>query len=223
MTIRRVVVAGHLCGVVVLLPLACSTPSVKGNPDAGGKADGGGVVDGGALTLPGCVSQLLSACPPVAPCAYSVGDGGAASVCFAVGADGGTGTDGGARATFTSVSPSLSIGGGSIVTVTKADGSPCYSFEYLTPTQYDDMVRTWTWKDATGRLVASGTLSLTPGPAAGEYSNVGVITCADGGAKTSCSYVLSTPMRCCDVSSYGAAACPDGVNFSATCVVGDCL
>jgi len=168
--------------------------------------------------------DLLSTCPPVAPCAYSVGDGGTESVCFAVGADAGTGAGAGARATVTTVPFSQLTGQGTIATVTTADGSPCYSFEYLAPTQDDDMVHTWTWKDATGQVVASGSLSLVPGPAVGEYSNLGVITCAASGAETSCLDAYFTPYstQCCDVSTYGAAVCPNGVSRSSACTVGGC-
>lgn len=207
-----------------MLSLACSAGAVKGGLDGAGRTDGGGMTDGGGdmsgglLTLPKCVSDLLAACPPIAPCVYSLGDGGAESVCFAVGADGAVG--GGARATVTTVAVSPN-GPGSIITVAKADGSPCYSFEYLRPTQYDDMVSTWTWKDANGHEVASGSLSLTPGPAGGEFSNVGVVTCAAGGAETSCRVPYGSASRCCDIY-YGAAACPDGVSPSLACTFGPC-
>jgi len=232
MTIRRAVVTKHLCGGIVVLSLACSAGTVKGGldgggtTDGGGKTDGGGMTDGGGdmngglLTLPKCVSDLLAACPPIVPCVYSLGDGGSESVCFAVGADGGLGVAGGARATVTTV-PVSPTGPGSITTVTKTSGSPCYSFEYLRPTQYDDMVSTWTWKDANGRVVASGSLSLSPGPAVGEFSNVGVITCATGDTETSCRVPYGSMPRCCDVY-YGAAACPDGVNPSPACAAGGC-
>ncbi len=194
------------------------------NVDAGGGGQGGGNggVDANPLTLPGCLSDLLSACPLATPCFYSANDAGDFSnVCFAAGA---TDPDGGARATVMSV---LNPNGGNgdcgahftQVTVAKADGSPCYSFEIHEPVELDCTQHTWIWKDASGQIVATG--GVKNGAIAGVAFNEtqAAIMCAVGGDQTSCDGLIGA--SCCGVSPYGSLSCPDGVTVSA-CSPGAC-
>ena len=108
---------------------------------SGGQSGGDGGITPTPLALPDCLSALLSSCGLATPCVYARNDaGGISNYCFAAGA---TDAGGGARATITSV-PSATNGTGecgnvpfTLATVTKADGSPCYSFEthdWPTPT-----------------------------------------------------------------------------------------
>jgi hypothetical protein len=101
---------------------------------------------------------------------------------------------------------------GSVVSVTKNDGSLCYTFEDQ-PVDHDCSERDWTWKDATGQVVATGIL----GVADGGYAT---ITCAVGGAWTHCEPSGAQPL-CCSVSPYGGDACPGGVS-SPACTAGSC-
>jgi hypothetical protein len=122
-----------------------------GGADAGGRSGGGpgGRGGGGALQLPGCVADLLASCPPEGTCNIGITDAGVlADACFASGV----------HASFTSVENAPGCRGGAtrVTRVTKPDGSPCYSFEsYADP----DMACTgfrFTWKDASGQVVATG-------------------------------------------------------------------
>jgi hypothetical protein len=185
-----------------------------------GTAGGGGGIDASPLTLPGCLSDLLSACQLVTPCVSSTNAAGDISdVCFAAAVDSGVG----ARATFTQI-PSTAGNSDcgahfSSVTVSKADGSPCYSFEQHEPLQYDCSRLTWTWKDPTGRVVATGSVDRTV-PTSSGYETMGRITCAGGGASATCTEPYSGD-DCCALSPYGSPACPDGVNV-ASCSAGTC-
>lgn len=190
---------------------------------AGGGAGGGGGSsqaggNGGAiptLALPACVLDLLNACPTSAPCVQSATDAGQINSCYEVGADGGAGAGGGVRATFTpSHDPAMDCGfNGGTTVVTKADGSPCYSFEVHEPQMLDCETHTWIWKDGSGQVVATGSLSFGP-------SNTSQITCAVGGARTTCSEpAQSFSTSCCNVS-YTGLNCQAGLPPS--CAAGAC-
>ena len=194
--------------------------------DLGGTGFGGdlGVGGGGGITatplvLPSCVSNLLSACPFVAPCVYSGSDAGQETeYCFAAGADGGTGAAGGVRVTVTPLTqPQFDCATAWVVTVTKADGSPCYSFEDHEPTQDDCTTHTWTWKDASGRVVANGSDGIQSSPTRSKQ-----IICA-GGETATCMQVSQGGQvsSCCGVGVAGSASCPDGVN-PLVCTAGAC-
>jgi hypothetical protein len=197
---------------IVLPSLACSSGTLSGGTGGGGGANAGGSSGGrypDPLALPSCVSDLLSACPPSGSCVYGVTDAGQSSgICF----------EGGARATTTTVPMQYSCDGPvlTIVTVTKPDGSPCYSVEHYRDQLTDCTQTKWTWKDASGQVVATAGVFLQ-GTASGQ------ITCAASGEKTSCVEMQpdKLPSGCCWVSDYGGEACPDGVKTLA-CVPGNC-
>jgi hypothetical protein len=162
-------------------------PGGDGGSAAGGGSGGTAGADGGLipspLEFPGCLSDLLSACSA------------------------------GARATITSMLstgyPNGDCGNFTVVTVWKPDGSLCYTFEEHDPIAYDCSRALWTWKDPTGRIVATGTHDT-------GYRSKGQITCAWDDAATTC-----TGATCCGVSEYGSPACPDGVNVL-RCSAGTC-
>ena len=232
-------VAKRLCAAAALMCLACSTGSPKGsaggnggggqsgdgggtNADAGGGQSGGdGGISASPLTLPGCLSDLLSACPLATPCVHSTSDAGElTNYCFAAPA---TDASAGAHATVTSM---LNVGGNgdcgahfTLATVAKADGSPCYSFELHEPVENDCTAHTWIWKDASGQIVATGIVQRGVYVGQPAYTNIAGITCAAGGAQTSCKDPTSGV--CCGVSVLGSVECPDGVNVPA-CTAGVC-
>jgi hypothetical protein len=177
-----------------------------GSPSGG---SGGGVA---TLTLPQCVLDLINTCPTTGSCVRSENDAGMVDICY--NADGGAGAGGGVRTVFTpSHDPAMDCGftGGGTTVVTKADGSPCYSFEAHEPQTLDCQTHTWTWKDASGQVVANG--SLTRGA---NYAST--ITCAGGGARTTCSVpAASAATSCCD-AWFGGSGCEAGP----TCVAGAC-
>jgi hypothetical protein len=177
----------------------------------GGQSGGAGGINVGPLRLPSCVSNLLSACP-FSSCVYSARDGGQETFCFGASA----GADGGVRATLTSLSTAFNCSTPTLLAVTKADGSPCYSFEDDEPTSLDCSGHTWTWKDASGQVVATGS-SYYPNHSA-------QITCAAGGEKTSCGQSSppgTPPSTCCGIGIGGSALCPDGLNPFG-CAAGSC-
>ena len=95
---------------------------------------------------------------------------------------------------------SRSSGGTTGVTrVTKADGSPCYSFEsHADP----DMACTgfrFTWKDASGQVVATGTFNPDVVPNT-------TVTCAGTGEVLSCNRNIpdgGPPPLCVGISDFG--------------------
>jgi hypothetical protein len=196
-------------------------PGGDGGSAAGGGSGGTAGADGGLtpspLAFPGCLSDLLSACPVATPCVSSRNDGGLSSdgglsltsnVCFAAAADAGAG----ARATIASMLSTGYPNGDctfTSVTVWKPDGSLCYTFEEHDPIAYDCSRALWTWMDPTGRIVATGTRDT-------GYHSKGQITCSWDDGATTC-----TGNTCCGVSDYGSPACPDGVNFL-RCSAGTC-
>jgi hypothetical protein len=91
--------------------------------------------------------------------------------------------------------------------VTKADGSPCYTFEtYVSNgTACESII--YTWKDPSGQVIASG---------ANGFSNLTTITCAATGESANCQGPQGLPPSggCCGVTGFGTAACSDGVACS---------
>jgi hypothetical protein len=187
-----------------------------GSGGIGGGGQNGGI-DGGVptLELPKCVSDLLAACPTTGSCVRSENDAGQVDMCYGV--DGGAGGGGGVRTVFTpSHDPAMDCGftGAGTTVVSKADGSPCYSFEAHEPQTMDCETHTWTWRDASGQVVATGSLTFVP-------HLTSQITCAVGGAKTTCTERAQSPSTsCCNVSASGLS-CQAGAQPS-TCVAGAC-
>jgi hypothetical protein len=93
-----------------------------------------------------------------------------------------------------------------VVSVTKADGSPCYSFEatwgHIVANM--DVRMTYTWKDAAGQVVATGSSFSVD-----AMTSTG-ITCS-AGAQVSCQSrqngSVGPPTPCCTIGSLGNAAC----------------
>jgi hypothetical protein len=198
-----------------LLALACSEGNLGdgangGHGGAGGSSAGGTSAGGGAggrtdLVLPDCVQALIASCPPSGTCVSQKTDGGAKSeLCFASGV----------HATSTTLDDQNGCSGVTVVTVTKADGSPCYSIEsnlegVCEGTRY-------VWKDAAGQVVATGSAN-------GYSSPTTTITCTAINDTTSCNAPSGANGGkgdpCCGVSVVGTPIC----NFpDPSCSVGPC-
>lgn len=157
-----------------------------GSTGAGGSTGTGGTGDS---ELPDCVKALLASCATNGACVPARPDASAASdVCFASGV----------RASFSD--PAI---GTQVVRVTKADGSPCYSFETTEVPSSDLQTRLYTWKNSVGQVVATGrSVSI-------DAMGGADVTCACGG-QTSCnfSYVPGgPPAPCCTINKFGNATC----------------
>jgi len=177
-----------------------------GNGGQGGGTGGAGV--GATLQLPGCLRDLLGPCAPQGSCVIESVSSDATNACFETGV----------RASERSgVTPGLCSNGGvasHVIGVSKADGTPCYTFESAFDagcqmTQYN-------WKDTAGNIVATGRSHSAPD----WYIE---ITCAATGEAAICGEPrpLPLPSGCCGVSDFGAAACTAGVQTS-YCTAGSC-
>jgi hypothetical protein len=172
-----------------LAPLACSDES---------------------LQLPDCVSALIASCAPQGACVYS--DTSATismpDVCFASGVQAALRqTDG----------PGACGGFVKVVQVAKADGTPCYSFESYVDSGMQCEGERFTWKDASGVVVATGLTNgyLTPRTK---------ITCAATSEVRSCGRETSgggASDGCCSIDDFGAASCAPPVG-AGTCTAGAC-
>jgi hypothetical protein len=146
------------------------------------------------LELPACVKNLVAACATTGTCTSEGTAGTVSDLCFASGV----------RASFTGEFAGTS--GSKTVSVTKADGSPCYSFE--TSLHGGEQLQ-YTWKDATGQVVATGSNS-------GGFGTPSVqIMCAGGGETKTCDFSTDT---CCDLTNLGNATCVSPVS----CTSGTC-
>src|SRR5262245_9581232 len=170
-----------------------------GAADPGGRSGGGpggrpgaGGAAGGALQLPGCITSLFASCPPEGTCVNGFTDAGSLSdTCF----------DSGVHASRGSVANALACRGSAtqVTRVTTADGSPCYSFEsYADP----DMACTgfrFTWKDASGQVVATGVFNPDASPST-------TVTCTNSGEALSCYWpnpAGAPPPTCYGISDLG--------------------
>jgi len=110
--------------------------------------------------------------------------------------------DSGVRATFAPVDDPTTCGEHVVAQVTRADGSPCYSYEKYGVTVTRCEGTAYIWRDAAGQVVATGTSN--------PYSNpTHQITCANGGQKKVChNPIISTNTgACCAISELGVAGC----------------
>ena len=117
----------------------------------------------------------------------------------------------GVHAKFSSVANTSACGGSSrVVQVTRADGSPCYSYEtYVVQGTFCEGTA-YVWKDAAGQVVATGTSN--------PYSNpTHQITCANGGQKKTChnSILFTDTGACCGITELGIASCEQRVSTGA--------
>lgn len=191
-----------------------SAGAVAGTAGAGGMASGGigsgvGGTAADGFLQPRCISDLIRACDPQDSCTREAGDAGAvANLCFASGV----------HAAFTSTPGSAGCGDGSIVTVTKADGTPCYSFESTFSYSMDCQGTRYAWRDAAGTVVATGFSNPHSNPTL-------TITCSDSGMDSHCNWgPIGGPGpvdSCCIITDLGTRACTSP-NGSAGCTVGAC-
>jgi hypothetical protein len=159
-----------------------------GGGAGGGGTGGGGAGAGGQSTVPSCLQDLFAACGfSYGQCNVDVSDGGAYSVCF----------ESGASYTHAGDPPCGGPDAGTVeqtTTFRRPDGSACYvqRAEYGTPFfmggWFWDSV-SYTWTDATGSTVATGQVIYPQFEILGRVS----ITCAGGGATTSCTQLPDLP------------------------------
>jgi hypothetical protein len=148
------------------------------------------------LELPACVKNLVATCATAGTCTSEGTDAGAVSeLCFASGV----------RASFTG-----ELAGDSApktVSVTKADDSPCYSFE--TSLLRGEELH-YVWKDAAGQVVATGRNGFGGAQ----------ILCLDGSETKTCeaAHNGSSTGACCDLTDLGNATCVSPVS----CTSGTC-
>jgi hypothetical protein len=184
-----------------------------GGTSAGGTGVGGtgvgGNSGGSGLQVPGCLVDLLASCAPQGTCTSGATDANMVSpVCFASGV----------RAALSHGQSADSCGGTTqVVDVTKADGSPCYSFEWYGALSQGCEGFRYTWKDASGAIVATGTQNYYAVPTLS-------ITCAANGEAQSCTDrpVTGPSDPCCAVGDFGAAGCTRPASAGVECPRGAC-
>jgi hypothetical protein len=100
-----------------------------------------------------------------------------------------------------------------VVTVAKADGSPCYSVESRIDASLVCEGALYTWKDASGQVVATGER---------DYDSKISITCTTTNEAVHCKGPsgLSGGDPCCGITSFGTPVCdyPD----RSSCMPGAC-
>ena len=156
------------------------------------------------LELPGCLRDLLAPCAPEGACVTPPMQGGA-NVCFETGV----------RVSRDDVGDSATCR--TVARVSKADGTLCYTYEFMAGVMYACELAGHTWKDAAGNVVATAHSSA--------YPNWGVtITCAATGDIAACGGSPSAPSSnsCCAISDYGAAACTAAGVAHSSCTAGSC-
>ena len=124
--------------------------------------------------------------------------------------------DSGVHATFATVADTNSCGGRRVVQVTRADGSPCYSYEKYVSNGTACEGTVYTWKDAAGQVVATGTSNPYSTPSH-------QITCTNGGQKKTCHnpIIFGSTGACCGITEVGVAGCAPPV-VHGRCRTGTC-
>lgn len=142
-----------------------------GGAGTGGAGTGGGGAGTGGGAAPSCLRDLFAACATDGACVFQLGDAGASSrqVCYASGV----------KARTTGASCSSTPPDSSMTTVTKPDGSLCYTVETQLIYGHACEGGASTWKDAAGTVVATAAISS----GLGNTSSV-TVTCSSGGAPT---------------------------------------
>jgi hypothetical protein len=209
-TLRKAMVSVVLAVVLCVSALACSNgsggngPGVGGGGSTGGTGVGGtgiggtgvgGTGAGGDLQLPGCVSSVVASCPLQGACASAMRDAGEVTdVCFASGTHVVVTNRPGANSCGSFVT---------VASVTKPDGSPCFSFEsYIDPTMACEGIR-YTWKNTAGQVIANGFRNPFSAPTLS-------IACATSSETHSCDNGALTggPSNdCCDITGLGVPTC----------------
>ena len=173
-----------------------------GGAGTGGVSGTGGAANTPLLTLPDCVTNLMAACPPQGACTSASPDDKSYNVCFASGV----------RATLSQV-PNASAcvpGLASVMTVTKIDGSVCYSVESYADNGMQCEGGRYIWRDAAGVQIATGIVNP-------YFNPTTKVTCTTGGTSASCHAPLGSNIPCCGITSLGRSLCSDE-----QCVNGAC-
>jgi hypothetical protein len=162
--------------------------------------------DGGdRFQYPRCVSELIGGCSQSGTCVYaSVTDRGLANmICF----------ESGVRAARTSAPhPDGCVDPIDVVSVTGANGSPCYSFESGSGTAC--VAESFVWKDPFGQVVATGTFDPQKVP---SFS----VTCARTDETASCGDGPAGKYpACCGLTDLGGRYCGD--TDTSSCTSGSC-
>jgi len=144
------------------------------------------------LALPECLRSLIASCAPQGACVAS-GTVEASDICF----------DSGVRATWATVDvadPTACNLGVRTVTIAKADGAPCYSIESRIDSSLGCEGARYTWKDASGQVVATGQR---------DYDSNTSITCATTNEVVGCKGPsgLSGGDPCCGITGFGTPVC----------------
>jgi hypothetical protein len=102
---------------------------------------------------PGCLRDLFAPCSIAGSCAYQTDDAGNSARCYASGA---RSTSTGSRCTTNG--PSVET-----ATITKPDGTLCYTVSSSASPWQACEYETYRWSDASGATVATGTLGYSSG------------------------------------------------------------
>jgi hypothetical protein len=147
-----------LAFAIATVTAGCNEGSLSPGNDGGGSGGGAGGTGGAtAKSPPSCLRDLVAACPLEASCQSVAGASGATErACYASGETVAVSYAG----TCTISSPDLYR---QVFEVRKADGSPCYSFETACYCGGFCEDSTWTWRNAAGDIVATGSSDITGG------------------------------------------------------------
>jgi hypothetical protein len=181
--------------------------NVAGSSGAGTGGAGGGNAGGTggtpAMILPDCVTNLLASCEPQGACTSSSDAGVTAAICFASGV----------RVTYSQGPQTGCASFSNVTVVTKADGSPCYSFESYRDSGMACERDVYIWRDAAGQLVAMGVWH--------PHNNPSTRVSCSGGVESTCNgpatFGVSNP--CCGITNLGTSQC---MYASQQCTAGSC-
>ncbi len=144
-------------GVVVVLQVGCEQNPPQcdecGVAGSGGGVAGSGGAGGGPTELPSCLRELTADCPRAGICGRDV---------FVT------------QTTAESCAPG-GVNGRYVVEVRKADGSLCYTTEQYVPSLSFCESSQVSWKDPSGRVVASG-----------GFGWGATVTCKESGEMVAC-------------------------------------
>src|SRR5215510_8061808 len=133
--------------VATVVGAACNGSGMHVPTDGSAGTTGG--AGGGGSYPPGCLRDLMAPCSIAGACTYQTDDAGnPTSFCYASGAHS---TSMGSRCTTTG--PSLET-----ASVSKPDGTLCYTVSISASPSQACENETYTWKDASGATIATGTV-----------------------------------------------------------------
>jgi len=184
-----------------IAPVAANCGDGSLSPGNNGGASGGvgtgGAAGSSAKSPPSCLRDLVADCPLEGSCQSVAGASGVERACYASGETVAVTYFG----TCTMSSPDLYR---QVFAVRKADGSPCYSFETACNCSGLCESSTWTWRNAAGGIVATGSSDMTNGvqvtcAATGESCQLGGL--GSSGFTGSC--LPNPPVVACTAGSCG--------------------